>query len=73
MKCPRCNEDAIHFSTAPGAHRTVVRQFGCSAGHRFSTVETYQPTAPVERHQLAKVLRAIAATFAPKKENTPCP
>jgi transcriptional regulator NrdR family protein len=72
MKCPRCSGDAALQSTKPGSYRTVLREFQCGQGHRFSTVETYQPTAPVERHQLAKVLRAIAATFGFKKENTPC-
>lgn len=68
MKCPRCDRQGMNVTTERGSFQTLVRIWVCSRGHRFSTIETYLPTQPVEKHMLLSALRAIASAFGLRKD-----
>jgi transcriptional regulator NrdR family protein len=69
MRCPRCNGQGMNVTTERGSFSTLVRNWKCSKGHRFNTIETYMPTQPVEKHMLLSALRAIARAFGLVKES----
>jgi hypothetical protein len=62
MNCPRnlCGQRAELVASGAGPHATQRRSYRCAAGHKFSTVEVYEPQDPtIERKALSNVLRAI--------------
>lgn len=69
MKCPRCSGEGMNVTTERGSFRSLVRTWRCGKGHRFSTIETYMPTQPVEKHMMLSALRATARAFGLVKES----
>jgi hypothetical protein len=70
VKCPRCDRQGMNVTTERGSFSTLVRSWRCGKGHRFSSIETYMPTQPVEKHMLLSALRAIATAFGMRAKDS---